>query len=83
MVYVRGMMPTSPVRTAVDAKLREIGQSMEARPDRNRLYYLATLPSLYEALITSIGELKRSRNEGWGRIVVEKPFGHDLESASG
>ena len=28
---------------------------MEARPDRNRLYYLATLPSLYEALITSIG----------------------------
>lgn len=81
MVYVRGDADEPGTYSRVDAKLREIGQSMEARPDRNRLYYLATLPSLYEALITSIGELERSRNEGWGRIVVEKPFGHDLESA--
>lgn len=81
MVYVRGDADDPGTYGRIDAKLREIGASMEGRPDRNRLYYLATLPSLYEALIQSLGELENSRAEGWGRIIVEKPFGHDLESA--
>jgi glucose-6-phosphate 1-dehydrogenase len=45
----------------------------------NRVYYFAVPPS---AIGTLIGEIAERRNaEGWIRLVIEKPFGHDLESA--
>ncbi len=50
----------------------------------NRLYYVATPPSSYEAIIHNLGEAGLARETpltGWRRIVVEKPFGHDLRSA--
>jgi len=50
----------------------------------NRLFYLATPPSAYEEIVENIGRAglnKQGEREGWARIVVEKPFGHDLESA--
>jgi glucose-6-phosphate 1-dehydrogenase len=48
----------------------------------NRLFYCATPPSLYDDIIGNVGEagLAQAPN-GWTRIVVEKPFGHDLETA--
>ncbi len=53
----------------------------------NRLYYLATPPSAYEAIVAALGKSglvghpRRSTGGGWTRIIVEKPYGHDLESA--
>ena len=48
----------------------------------NRLFYLATPPQAYETIIQNIGEAKlASCDQGWTRIVVEKPYGRDLESA--
>ncbi len=51
--------------------------------DGNRLFYLAIPPSLYETTAKMLGESGLSREQGanWTRIVVEKPFGRDLESA--
>jgi glucose-6-phosphate 1-dehydrogenase len=46
----------------------------------NRLFYLATPPQAYAPIIRAIGKHKL-RGPGWSRIVVEKPFGHDLASA--
>lgn len=66
----------------VDEALRTVGRDLAGRPDRNRLYYLSTLPRLYPALIEGLGMMERERaGEGWGRVVVEKPFGSDLASA--
>jgi glucose-6-phosphate 1-dehydrogenase len=45
----------------------------------NRVYYLAIPPSAFETVVDSMG--KRRKAEGWARLIVEKPFGHDLESA--
>ncbi|HEY3961432.1 MAG TPA: glucose-6-phosphate dehydrogenase [Gaiellaceae bacterium] len=45
----------------------------------NRLYYFAVPPSAIGTLVENIG--KRRATEGWIRLVIEKPFGHDLESA--
>src|SRR5204862_2149020 len=45
----------------------------------NRVYYLAIPPSAFETVVDSMG--KRRKAEGWRRLIVEKPFGHDLESA--
>ena len=51
---------------------------------RNRLYYLATQPSAFPTVIAQLGRAGLSHEtgvEGWRRIIVEKPFGHDMESA--
>jgi glucose-6-phosphate 1-dehydrogenase len=45
----------------------------------NRVYYLAVPPSAFETIVCAVGE--RRSAEGFTRLIVEKPFGHDLESA--
>jgi glucose-6-phosphate 1-dehydrogenase len=45
----------------------------------NRIYYLAVPPAAFETVVRETGE--RRQEEGWVRLIVEKPFGHDLESA--
>jgi glucose-6-phosphate 1-dehydrogenase len=47
----------------------------------NRLFYLATPPDVYADVITRLGEAGLSHGQGWTRIIVEKPFGHDYASA--
>jgi glucose-6-phosphate 1-dehydrogenase len=51
----------------------------ERGTDGNRLYYFAVPPSAIAMLAQQLGE--RRTSEGWTRLVIEKPFGHDLESA--
>jgi glucose-6-phosphate 1-dehydrogenase len=54
----------------------------EAGTQGNRLFYLATPPVLYPVIIEHLGQAGlNQRDRGWVRIIVEKPFGHDLESA--
>jgi glucose-6-phosphate 1-dehydrogenase len=45
----------------------------------NRVYYFAVPPSAIGTLVQEIAE--RRGAEGWIRLIVEKPFGHDLASA--
>jgi glucose-6-phosphate 1-dehydrogenase len=45
----------------------------------NRVYYLATPPDVFATAAREIG--KRRKTQGWTRLIVEKPFGHDLQSA--
>jgi glucose-6-phosphate 1-dehydrogenase len=50
----------------------------------NRIYYLATQPGQFAELVAQLGRvgLDHERHDGgWRRIVIEKPFGHDLDSA--
>jgi len=49
----------------------------------NVLFYLSTQPSQYAAAAKGIGAAGLAEGKGWRRIVIEKPFGHDLESARG
>lgn len=48
------------------------------------LYYLSTPPESYAPLIESLAAISRAGEQGdlAARIVVEKPFGHDLPSAA-
>jgi glucose-6-phosphate 1-dehydrogenase len=48
----------------------------------NCLFYLATPPVLYPIIIGQLGQVGLNRGDpGWAHIIIEKPFGHDLESA--
>jgi glucose-6-phosphate 1-dehydrogenase len=57
--------------------LNELDQ--ERSTGGNRLYYLAVPPGAFETIVEALG--KRRSTEGWTRLIVEKPFGHDLASA--
>jgi glucose-6-phosphate 1-dehydrogenase len=62
---------------------RRLAQEEEAYAmPANRLYYLAIAPRLYTMAIEHLGQADMvQEDEGWRRVVIEKPFGHDLQSA--
>jgi glucose-6-phosphate 1-dehydrogenase len=45
----------------------------------NRVFYLAVPPQAFETVVEEIGQ--RRERQGWTRVIVEKPFGHDAASA--
>jgi len=48
----------------------------------NRLYYLSVAPKFYDSAASNLDTAKMNRSGGcWRRIIVEKPFGRDLETA--
>jgi glucose-6-phosphate 1-dehydrogenase len=49
----------------------------------NRFHYLAVSPNFFSVIVEKLGEIDMTKEEGghWTRVIVEKPFGHDLESA--
>jgi glucose-6-phosphate 1-dehydrogenase len=59
------------------AALTELDE--ERGTEGNRVYYLATPPAVFATVVRGVG--KRRAAEGWTRLIVEKPFGHDLQSA--
>ncbi len=63
--------------------LRDRIEQLERRLDLpgNRAFYLSLPPSVYGPAIEGLGEAGLSESPGWARVVVEKPFGDDLESA--
>ncbi|HEY6187748.1 MAG TPA: glucose-6-phosphate dehydrogenase [Pyrinomonadaceae bacterium] len=66
-------------------RLREKLEQLDAErgTSGNRLFYLSTAPSFFGLIAEQLGAagLAHPEGKGWTRIIVEKPFGHDLESA--
>jgi glucose-6-phosphate 1-dehydrogenase len=60
-------------------RLAQLGA--EAGTEGNHLFYLATPPTLYPTIVEQLGQAGLNRSPGWTHVVIEKPFGHDLESA--
>ncbi len=63
---------------AVVQVLSELDEQRETAG--NRVYYLAIPPSVFPTVVDALG--RRRSAEGWTRLIIEKPFGHDLESAN-
>ncbi len=51
----------------------------------NRLFYLSTQPSFFPEIIEKLKKnnliYDSDRTDKWSRVIIEKPFGHDFESA--
>ncbi len=63
--------------------LRERIERIEHEHDLpgNRVFYLALPPSAFGPTIEALGTAGLARSPGWTRLVIEKPFGRDLQSA--
>jgi glucose-6-phosphate 1-dehydrogenase len=79
--YVAGDPADPALYAKLGAKLGELERA--GAGTANRLFYCATPPSLYDDIIANLGRagLARPVAGGWTRLVVEKPFGRDWESA--
>ncbi|TCD00683.1 glucose-6-phosphate dehydrogenase [Pedobacter frigidisoli] len=63
------------LKAAVDKYQKEYG------PTTQVIFYLAVAPNFFPIIAESLKKYKLTENEDNSRIVIEKPFGHDLESA--
>jgi glucose-6-phosphate 1-dehydrogenase len=63
-------------------KLEQLVDELDKANDLggNRVYYLAVPPVAFSTIVDALGK-RRSGAKGWTRLIVEKPFGHDLASA--
>ena len=77
--YVPGAFEDRETYRKLKAALETI-ENQRGGP-RNRIFYFATPPDADETIIQAILDERLARvDNGWVRAVVEKPFGHDLES---
>src|SRR5215208_5982923 len=87
LCYVRGDFADPETYGRLGERLAEI--DAERGTKGNRIFYLATSPDYFLPIIhglESAAVSERQANylepsQGWQRIVIEKPFGHDLQSA--
>jgi glucose-6-phosphate 1-dehydrogenase len=79
--YVRGDFEDPATYRRIAERLGEAER--EHRTGGNALFYLATPPQAFGPIVRQLGAAGLAREEGgrWRRLVVEKPFGRDLESA--
>jgi len=64
---------------ALAKRVEEIESSNKL--DGNRAFYLALPPNGFPSTISGLKAAKLNHSTGWTRIVIEKPFGRDLQSA--
>ncbi|MGX9133263.1 glucose-6-phosphate dehydrogenase [Rummeliibacillus sp. JY-2-4R] len=64
-------------------KLLELVQQNEENQniEENRMFYLSVAPDFFDVIAMNIKNSGLGATNGWKRLIIEKPFGHDLKSA--
>lgn len=83
LFYHRSEFDQDEGYASLEKKLKELDQQLNT--GGNRIYYLATQPSFFTTIIEKLSKsnlLYPAEQAGpWSRVIIEKPFGHDLNSA--
>jgi glucose-6-phosphate 1-dehydrogenase len=79
LFYVAGDLTNTDSYIDLKAKLDQVEKSHQTTG--NVLFYLSTQPSHYADAIKELGAHGLEKGNGWRRVIIEKPFGHDLMSA--
>jgi glucose-6-phosphate 1-dehydrogenase len=79
--YISGDFQDPNAYNQLQGLLAKVAQEHNTRG--NYLYYLATSPDFFSPIVQQLGSagLTREENGHWRRVIIEKPFGHDLDSA--
>ena len=76
--------PADPA-TYIKLKTRLETLDQERGTTGNRCFYCSVPPQIYLEIVEQMGRAGLNRQhqdgQGWSRIIVEKPFGHDYDSA--
>ncbi|CAF0725875.1 unnamed protein product [Rotaria sordida] len=76
--YISGSYDKSEDFENLNSKANKISHQVNA----HRLFYLALPPNVYESVSELISKHCRAASPGWLRLIIEKPFGKDLESSN-
>jgi glucose-6-phosphate 1-dehydrogenase len=79
LFYLAGDVDDPALYQRLGAKLAEVESARHT--GGNVLFYLSIQPSQYAPTALGIGGAGLGKGTGWRRLIVEKPFGHDLASA--
>jgi glucose-6-phosphate 1-dehydrogenase len=81
LFYERGDFANPDTYSKLRERLKDV--DLEQRTEGNYLFYMATAPKFFAQIIQQLGKagLSTQENGHWRRVVIEKPFGHDLDSA--
>src|ERR1017187_3244401 len=79
LFYVAGDISDKGLYERLAKRLADIEETRHA--GGNVMFYLSMQPSQYASTALGLGAAGLGKGSGWRRLVVEKPFGHDLESA--
>jgi glucose-6-phosphate 1-dehydrogenase len=79
LTYCQGEFGDKSTYTNVDKQIKALEK--EWKVEVNRIFYMAVTPSYFEQIAIMINANGLADNKDKCRIVIEKPFGHDLESA--
>jgi glucose-6-phosphate 1-dehydrogenase len=77
-IYRHGKYESADDVAAVSHEMIQLEDAL-GKTEHNRLFYFAIPPSVFVPIGTSIKKAALS-TRGWNRLIVEKPFGHDLDS---
>ncbi|WP_435019116.1 glucose-6-phosphate dehydrogenase [Tundrisphaera sp. TA3] len=81
--YNAGNFDDPAAYQALKKKLDEVDATHGTKG--NRLYYLAVSPEYFSVIVDQLGQAGliygSDQSSPWSRVVIEKPFGHDLPSA--
>lgn len=81
LFYQTGKYDDLPSFQALAQRIKVLDE--ERQTHGNYLFYLATPPNVFAPIADLLNqvELARPREGSWTRLIIEKPFGHDLQSA--
>jgi glucose-6-phosphate 1-dehydrogenase len=81
MTYLRGDLTDAGTYRRLGEHLAALDRT--AGTNGNHLFYLAIADRFFATVVAALGaaDLVREENGHWRRVVIEKPFGHDLASA--
>ncbi|MEP0547716.1 MAG: glucose-6-phosphate dehydrogenase [Rhodothermales bacterium] len=79
LAYVQGDVTVPETYDALTQRLDALAGGNGQEPER--VFYLAVAPFLVEPIAEGLAHARLLRDEKRTRLVVEKPFGHDLASA--
>ena len=79
LTYYKGEFTDKSTYTNVEKQIKQLEKTWGT--PANRIYYMAVPPMFFEQIATSIGAAGMAKDKATSRIVIEKPFGHDLDSA--
>ncbi|MGA4508582.1 glucose-6-phosphate dehydrogenase [Propionibacteriaceae bacterium G1746] len=79
--FVPGQFDDDEAFLRLKETLRELDETQGT--GGNHAFYLSIPPSSFDAVVTQLKRhgMTENRNGQWNRVVIEKPFGHDLASA--
>src|SRR5213083_2957283 len=81
MYYVTGEFEDKNIYPQLKSHLEKIDK--EHSTHGNYFFYLATAPNFFGPIVEQLSAAGLMEEDGqhWRRVIIEKPFGHDLESA--